>query len=197
MTYLFTVPILIVIYLSSCSRSTSNQELIPLQTGSLDKKSRFEEYLTGLGKIHLPLEFKCSINENDIIDGSPRSLYGVDREFSDGNHYVYGKLISNKKYVIILYGIVTDDVFPILVTYDEKGKIIDQLSLVQNLCGAPSDDMVISSGGRISEDLRISISETISYYHRTESTNVMVIDSTSIIQKSFIIDSLGYCIKVE
>lgn len=124
----------------------------------------FKNFCGALPELKLPLRLHC-----DLSESKGRDDYAQFSQFIPKNFDRVAGLVKRGEFILILYGIVGDSIYPYLFVYDKKGHVLDTLNLLLMACVA--DDRVnhhsyatIESNSTISQ-----LDSTWHYYEASDS----------------------------
>lgn len=148
----------------------------------------FEEYVSKIDKIKLPLEGRCTKDlsgQRFNFDADIISKYGID------NAHIYGVLAEEKNYTAILYLQATDVSLPVIVTTNKKGKKIASLNLYEISCWE-DEEIEEVSWFKINENLRIELGDSSTTFQRKNNKHIIETSRKSTVRnRTFEIDLKG------
>ena len=148
----------------------------------------FFQYYSKLKNINPPLTLSCGLPSDVTYDYAPFKNY-FGRNF-DSPLYVAGKIYQSKVFVTLLYGIVGDDLYPILFNYNTNGIKIDSLDL-SGICDG-EEGYLSSSTVTLHKDYSIFKVDSITRYSEDEFGELVKgTSSTTILNYRFRIQSSG------
>ncbi|HYV92047.1 MAG TPA: hypothetical protein VE978_09705 [Chitinophagales bacterium] len=161
--------ILLVLLLNSCNSGTIEKQ------SSNAPPDTFREFLKKFKIIDLPFvfryaDFKESFNYNKMtsIDANSSDTLFIKTEYSDGIK-CFGMLPDTTIFFSIIYFYPADSYYPQLVTYNKRGKLIDETSLIVNGCGGDCGLQYCSETGMINKDLSIFCADTVNWEYFCDS----------------------------
>lgn len=142
----------------------------------------------------LPVDFLCGIPEGgDSPNVSDLSEY---KDFFPGTQNIlYGLLKVEKNFVVTVYGMSGDDVYPTLFVYDTLGNRIDSLSLILSGCGGADETVIPVSTVSINQSLQILLTDTLHFIHYPEGQKNFVRDSVKVSFLRYHINDVGRIVK--
>ena len=140
---------------------------------TIEKQQRYIDFKNKLPKHRLPIDFHCGFDSlvkladyKDYLDFIPKDM-----------EKIYGFLSAKGTTDLILYGIVGDDLYPYIYSYDNYGNIIDSLFLIITPCGQADEFSIPNSYAFIDENGMITMIDTSLYVHYLDNLNYEI-DST-------------------
>ena len=128
----------------------------------VSKKDKFSAFFNRIPDLKLPLITNSSEELQAVF--YPDTIYS---EFVGDNVYgIYGKTKINDSIFGIVYLNPGDILFPMLVTYNSKGKSIDELALVNLPGGSDGYNANGSSYLVMKSNLEIQITDTVNTFER-------------------------------
>jgi len=153
--------ILTALFLFSCNNTTTEK-----QTSNAPSDT-FRQFLRKFKIIDLPFVYRyVDFKENFDLDKMPSiDIKSIDtlfikKGYPEGIKF-YSILPDTSKFFSLIYFYPADSYYPILVTYDKKGKQIDETALIVNGCGGDCGLQYCSSTGIINNDLSIFCADTL------------------------------------
>lgn len=148
----------------------------------------FEEYVSKIDKIKLPLEGRCTkdlLGQRFNFDAEIISKYGIE------NSQIYGVLAEKKNYTAILYLQATDVSLPVIVTTNKKGKKIASLNLYEISCWQ-DEEIEEVSWFKINENLTIELGDSSTTFKRKGGKDIIESSRKSTVRyRTFEIDIKG------
>jgi hypothetical protein len=157
---------------------------------TIKKKPLFDEFVSKIPNHALPVNFNCGIDSGIVIENDHqfekyRSL--VPRKVD----VIYGTIGSTEKFRLLIFGIMGDDIYPYLYTYDRNGELIDSLDLTLVGCGGADEFSIPHTLSQIDKDLHVILWDTIEYIHFLDPNEDYVLDSISTTVVNYRIDGRG------
>lgn len=156
--------------------------------------SKFKSLISVMPVRTLPVDFLCGIPEGgDSPNISDLSEY--KDFFPSAQNILYGLLKVEKNFVVTVYGISGDDVYPTLFVYDTLGNRIDSLSLILSGCGGADEAVIPVSTASINQSLQILLTDTLHFIHYPEGQKNFVRDSVKVSFLRYHINDVGRIVK--
>ena len=140
-SWIFLLTLLTVL---SCNQNDINKKVSPSDTTQKIDSIKFLQYYSDLKELKIPLTLKCGLSSDVSYNYAPFNNY-FERNF-DSPLYVAGKIYKNNNYISLLYGIVGDDLYPVLFNYKNDGTKIDSCLLYTS--DAADERSSVDLGGR-------------------------------------------------
>ena len=151
-------------FLTSCY-SPNKQE-------NKDEKQEFENYLSQIPTLKLPVKFQCdnldysTVNKINELEVS---------KFGPENSHVLGRIKLKNNLYGVIYIFPADVPLPILQINNQCGKKISKLNFYENYCGE-DENYFGSSSAKINKDLSIELRDSTVSFKRNEKG--LIIDKT-------------------
>lgn len=172
--------------LAACNQS-SNEEL-DIQDQINNKELSFEEYLSIIPTIEIPIILNCEyeLRGSDLnFDQKEIDKFGLE------NSNIYGKIAVTKDFAAIIYLYPADIVLPIIQTTDRNGNKISELQLYDKWCGEDEFSWG-TSWADISKDLIITLSDSAIVYKRNDVGEIIEASKTTEVRhRKYKIDNNG------
>ena len=153
---------------------------------SIEKQQRFIDFKNKLPKCNSSIKLHCGFDSlvyledyKDYLGFIPKNMEGI-----------YGYLITKENTDLIMYGIVGDDLYPYIYSYDKNGNILDSLFLIINPCGQADESYIPNSYAFIGINGQITMVDTSLYIHYLDNMNYKI-DSTIITRIEMKVDENG------
>ncbi|MDF2451003.1 MAG: hypothetical protein K0S26_507 [Bacteroidota bacterium] len=125
------------------------------------ENNKFLNYVATIPDLELPF-----ITDSNFDLQSKLEIDSAYSEYNSEIQGVYGKRKVNDSIYFVINLLASDIVFPELVTYTDKGKKIDELSLVNCPGGSSGYDETGSSYLHFDKNLNITITDSIETFTR-------------------------------
>lgn len=172
--------ILTCLVLFACNTGEKEDPDMSVQSGT------FRVFLKKFKTIDLPFIFRYG-NVGDTLDFDampaidPNSTDSIFVKETDRNSIkCYGMLKDTTKFFSLIYFYPADSYYPMLVTYDKQGNMIDKTSLIVNGCGGDCGLEYCSETGIIHPDLTIACVDTVKWKFSCDSLGEPIPDSDSV-----------------
>ena len=149
------------LFLLSCNSLKTEKET------STTPSDTFRLFLKKFKIIELPfvyrnVDFKGNfdLDKMQSIDAKSNDTLFVKTDYSEGIK-CFGILPDTSNFFSLIYFYPADSYYPQLITYDKKGKQIDQTPLIVNGCGSGCGLQYCSETGIINKDLSIFCADTL------------------------------------
>ena len=181
--------LLAVLSFCGCQQNYTNKIITIDSDVSVKEDSiKFFQYYSKLKNINPPLTLSCGLSSDVSYNYAPFKNY-FERNF-DSPLYVAGKIYQSRVFVTLLYGIVGDDLYPVLFNYDNNGVKIDSLDL-SGICDG-DEGYISSTTISLNKNYFIFKVDSITRYSEDEFGELVKgTYSTTIINYSFRIQSNG------
>ena len=189
MKLIIIISILGLTILLSCGQTTVKKVETENQIENDDNKEfSFDDYLTVIPNIKLPLDLKCEVELNGSTLKFDRTTIA---KFGQENSRINGKIAVTDNFTAILYLYPADIVLPIIQTTDRQGKKISELKIYERWCG--EDELSWgTSWAKISKDLTITLSDSAIIYKRNgEGEIIEESKTTEVRHRKYQIDNKG------
>jgi len=183
--------LLAILSLLGCQQNYTNKKTNSYDSDVTVKEDslKFFQYYSKLKNINPPLTLSCGLPSDVSYDYAPFNNY-FSRNF-DSPLYVAGKIYQSRVFVTLLYGIVGDDLYPVLFNYNNNGIKIDSLDL-SGICDG-DEGYISSTTVTLNKDYSIFKVDSLTRYFENELDKMIKgTDSTTIISYKFIIQSNGH-----
>ncbi len=175
--------------LLSCNQNDVNKNVGYSDTAVIADSIKFSQYYSKLNDINLPLILTCGLASDIPYSYAPFNNY-FKRNF-DSPLYVAGKIYQSKVFVTLLYGIVGDDLYPVLFNYNNNGVKIDSLDL-SGIC-AGDEGYISSTTVTFNQDYLIFKVDSVTRYSENDYLQLNnSTDSTTIVNYKYRIQKNGY-----
>lgn len=178
---IITFSIIALIILFSCGQTTES-------LNETTKEVAFDDYLTAIPEIKLPLDLNCEVE----LDGSTLSYSRetIDR-YGQENSRINGKIAVKDNFTVIIYLYPADIVLPIIQTTDRQGNKISELKIYEKWCGEDEFSWG-TSWANISKDLTITLSDSAVIYKRNDNGEIIEESKTKVVRhRKYQIDHTG------
>jgi hypothetical protein len=174
------VCILIALILFSCQPDTEDK------LDTTDRSATFQAFLKKFKTVELPFIFRYGNFEDSLefdkmpaIDpNSNDTLYVKENDLNEIK--CYGMLKDTSTFFSLIYFYPADNFYPVLVTYDKKGNLIDKVGLIVHGCGGDCGLEYCSETGIINKDLSIHCADTIVWKFSCDSLGEAIPNSDSV-----------------
>jgi len=173
--WLLLLTLLIVL---SCNQNDINKNVSPSETTQKIDSIKFLQYYSNLKELKLPLTLKCGLASDVSYNYAPFNNY-FERN-SDSPLYVVGKIYKNNNFISLLYGIVGDDLYPVLFNYNNIGTKIDSLDLSGSCYG--DEGFLSSTSVMFNQDYSIIKVDSVTWYSKNDFAQLKSITDTTIIE---------------
>lgn len=179
------------IILISCKNDSSKQVEITTSNNSIQADSinenlntEFSTYLDSLNSIHLPIQFGCNV---EYLHEKMKN-FAYNPKFAPPGGSTPTRIIHNEQRNLIIHHFSADIYFPILYSYDDNGKMIDSLLLINGSCNG---DPYYNSSCRttIDENIKITRCDTVHEYNIVNDQRIL--SGIELIKDVHTIDSNG------
>jgi hypothetical protein len=179
------------VILFGCTNPTEKNERIAKDNNQeklIVKQISFDEYLTAIPEIKLPLDIKCDVE----LDGSFFKFNSKTiNKFGQENSKINGKIAQTDNFAAIIYLYPADIILPIIQTTDFMGNKISELKIYERWCGEDEFSWG-TSWANISKDLTITLSDSVIIYKRNDKGEIIENSKvTEVRHRGFYIDKNG------
>jgi hypothetical protein len=186
---LLTLSFLLLTFLFlSCNNKSANQSFVDSSIEEIPINSAFEEFLDTIPTYQLPLLIKCGFK--GAIFGE--AFYEHYQQFIPEYLRVVGKLDTSSDLSLVLFGGISDILYPYLYTFDKVGNRIDSVDLHIHTC--VGDAYLVSYNWTLIEpDLSINMVDTTKYFSIIETGRdyTSILDSIIIRKRTIKMDEKG------
>ena len=173
----------------SCNHNDINKNVSPSETIQKIDSIKFFQYYSNLKELKLPLTLKCGLASDVSYNYAPFNNY-FERNF-DAPLYVAGKIYKDNNFISLLYGIVGDDLYPVLFNYNNDGTKLDSLDLSGNCDG--DEDFLSSTTVTFNQDYSILKIDSVTRYSLNYFSQLKAsADTTEIVSYKYRILKTGY-----
>ncbi len=173
----------------SCNQNDINKKVSPSDTTQKIDSIKFLQYYSNLKELKLPLTLKCGLASDVSYNYAPFNNY-FERNF-DSPLYVAGKIYKDNNFISLLYGIVGDDLYPVLFNYNNDGTKLDSLDLSGSCEG--DEGFLSSTTVTFNQDYSILKIDSVTRYSENDFSQLKAsADTTAILIYKYRILKDGY-----
>lgn len=149
------------------------------------RQLEFEEYNKKINSISLPVSLSCEVEYLKTFNQK-----NVDNSFAPPGGSSPVKIVNNKKLNLIIYHFAADIYFPILYSYNAKGKKIDSLLLLNGACNG--DEYYNSNCyTQIDKNLNFILTDTAEHYSLINDGEDRILDSITLEKQQYKLNTKG------
>lgn len=160
--------IMSMIVMISCNSGNNSENINDTTKPTKFQNFSISDYIKKFQLVQLPFYFKGGNGSN--IDNE--KLFQIDKNSidslffkgdNDDELFGYGLLSDTSKFYTLLYFGQAEDLYPILVTYSKKGRIISKETLIVHGCGSDCGLTYCSYSALLRKNLSIYLADTAKY----------------------------------